>query len=77
MAASTRSAFTSGLRAPLANARRAAVRPARRQQCVSVRAMIREYPDPDFIAETLAEFPDKGVANVEEARVSASDFFYY
>lgn len=27
-------------------------------------------PDPEFIKETLAAFPDKGIATVEEARVS-------
>ena len=30
---------------------------------------IREYPDPGFIAETLEAFPDKAIANAEEARV--------
>lgn len=34
-----------------------------------VRAMIREWPDPDFIAEVKSEFPEKMVASVEEARV--------
>lgn len=38
--------------------------------------MIRQYPDPEFCAETLAAFPDKGVANVEEARVLFSDGGY-
>lgn len=36
---------------------------------VSVKAMIREWPDKDFIAETLSIFPDEGVANAEQARV--------
>ena len=30
----------------------------------------RQHPDPDFIAEVLAAFPDEGVANVEQALVS-------
>ena len=30
----------------------------------------RRWPDPDFIKEVEEAFPDKGVANVEEARVS-------
>lgn len=41
-----------------------------RQRSVSVRAMVREWPDREFIAETLSIFPDEGVANVEQARVS-------
>jgi hypothetical protein len=28
------------------------------------------YPDPDFIQMTKEAFPEKGIANVEEARVS-------
>lgn len=32
-------------------------------------AMIREWPDKEFIAETLEIFPDEGVASVEQARV--------
>jgi hypothetical protein len=31
--------------------------------------MIREWPDKEFIAETLEIFPDEGVASVEQARV--------
>jgi hypothetical protein len=31
--------------------------------------MFREWPDPEFIAVTLENFPEKGVADVEEARV--------
>lgn len=34
-----------------------------------VRAMIKEWPDPEFTAQVKAAFPDKGIANVEEARV--------
>lgn len=30
---------------------------------------VRCRPDPEFIKETLAQFPDKGMATVEEARV--------
>jgi hypothetical protein len=32
--------------------------------------MVREWPDKEFIAETLSMFPDEGVANAEQARVS-------
>lgn len=47
-----------------------AARPAGRAvRAVAVRA-IAAYPDPDFVAETLEAFPDKMIANVEEARVS-------
>jgi rhodanese-related sulfurtransferase len=35
----------------------------------TIRAMIREYPDPDYIAEVLEAFPDKAIANAEEARI--------
>ena len=31
--------------------------------------MIRQYPDPDYIELVKSEFPDKGIANTEEARV--------
>lgn len=34
-----------------------------------VHAMVREWPDPDFIAEVKSDFPEKMVASVEEARV--------
>lgn len=34
--------------------------------------MVREWPDREFIAETLAAFPDAGVANVEQARCLVS-----
>lgn len=34
------------------------------------RPMVREWPDPQFIEETLAAFPAKAIADVEEARVS-------
>lgn len=49
-----------------------AARPAaaRSLRTVAVRAGIRAYPDPDFVAETLEAFPDKMIADVEEARVS-------
>jgi hypothetical protein len=53
-------------------------RPARapaagRGAALVVRAGIRAYPDPDFVAETLEAFPEKMIANVEEARVSAGE----
>jgi hypothetical protein len=41
-----------------------------RSRGVSVNAMVREWPDKEFIAETLSIFPDEGVANAEQARVS-------
>lgn len=31
---------------------------------------LNQWPEPEFVAETLAAFPDKAIANVEEARVS-------
>jgi len=43
---------------------------------MAVRAMIREYPDPEFIAETKEAFPDKAIANAEEARVLFSEAGY-
>lgn len=47
-----------------------------RQRAVSVRAMVREWPDKEFIAETLSIFPDEGVANVEQARCLYSNGGY-
>lgn len=41
----------------------------KRDLVVAPRAFVREYPDPDFIAEVLESFPDKMIANAEEARV--------
>jgi hypothetical protein len=43
-----------------------------RSRGVSVNAMVREWPDKEFIAETLSIFPDEGVANAEQARVGDS-----
>lgn len=40
----------------------------RRGAALAARA-VREYPDPDFIAEVLEAFPDKAIANAEEARI--------
>eukprot|EP00245_Coleochaete_scutata_P005508 TRINITY_DN19132_c0_g1_i1.p1 TRINITY_DN19132_c0_g1~~TRINITY_DN19132_c0_g1_i1.p1 ORF type:complete len:272 (+),score=62.04 TRINITY_DN19132_c0_g1_i1:68-883(+) len=37
---------------------------------------VREWPDPEFIAEVLAEFPEKAIASVEEARVLYSEGGY-
>ena len=42
---------------------------SRRAAVLSARAMVREYPDPDYIAEVLEAFPDKAIANAEEARI--------
>lgn len=41
-----------------------------------MRAYIREYPDPEFIAEVKGAFPDKGIANAEEARVLFTEAGY-
>lgn len=41
----------------------------RRAAALSARAMVREFPDPDYIAEVLEAFPDKAIANAEEARI--------
>lgn len=44
-----------------------------RDRCaVSASAMIAEWTDEEFTAETLASFPDKAIATVEEARVGGS-----
>ena len=31
---------------------------------------INQHPDPDFIKETLAKFPEEGIANIEQCLVS-------
>lgn len=56
----------------------AVIRPvgANRSRGVSVRAMVREWPDKEFIAETLSMFPDEGVANAEQARCLYSNGGY-
>ena len=41
-----------------------------RRSSQQVSAFVREWPDQEFIKETLEAFPEKAVANVEEARVS-------
>jgi rhodanese-related sulfurtransferase len=38
--------------------------------------MVREWPDKEFIAETLSIFPDEGVANAEQARCLFSNGGY-
>lgn len=38
--------------------------------------MVREWPDKEFIAETLSIFPDEGVANAEQARCLYSNGGY-
>lgn len=35
-------------------------------------AMRREWPDKEFVEQVKAAFPDQGMANVEEARVSTN-----
>eukprot|EP00878_Enallax_costatus_P000376 GHUV01000461.1.p1 GENE.GHUV01000461.1~~GHUV01000461.1.p1 ORF type:complete len:237 (+),score=62.36 GHUV01000461.1:352-1062(+) len=47
-----------------------------RQRTVAVHAMIREWPDKEFIQETLSIFPDEGVASVEQARCLYSNGGY-
>ena len=49
----------------------APVRHIQRRADTSVRAMVAQWPDPGFVAEVTEEFPEKGVATVEEARVGA------
>mmetsp|Transcript_14762 Transcript_14762/g.36827 ORF Transcript_14762/g.36827 Transcript_14762/m.36827 type:complete len:226 (-) Transcript_14762:486-1163(-) len=44
-------------------------RPVRARSSVAVKAMIKQWPDPEFTKQVLAAFPDQGIANVEEARV--------
>lgn len=39
-----------------------------RFNAVCVRAMIPMYPDPEYMAQVSEEFPDKMIANTEEAR---------
>lgn len=34
--------------------------------------MVRQWPDPEFVQEVKEAFPDKGIATVEEARVSSA-----
>ena len=45
--------------------RRMAVRVSRQ----AAMAYLREYPEPEFIEEVKETFPEKPIANVEEARV--------
>jgi len=43
---------------------------SRRAAPSAISAMIREFPDPDYIAEVLAAFPEEQfIANAEEARI--------
>ncbi|KAF8055921.1 STR16 [Scenedesmus sp. PABB004] len=49
---------------------------ARSRRAPVVRAMIREWPDPEFIQHTLAAFPDDGVADAEQARCLYSNGGY-
>jgi len=55
-------------RAPRAAAR-ATPRPAPRGAALVPAAGLRMYPEPDFVEETLASFPEKMIADAEEARV--------
>lgn len=38
---------------------------------VEVREEVREWPNPNFVSEVIAAFPDQGLASPEEARVSS------
>lgn len=49
---------------------------SRQQGAVRVCAMVREWPDPEFIAEVKGSFPEKAVATVDEARVLYSEAGY-
>ena len=51
--------------APVTQRRNAVRQPER----MVARAYLREYPDPEFIAEVKETFPEKPIANVEEGRV--------
>lgn len=42
----------------------------RGRSAVVTLAMRREWPDKEFVEQVKASFPDQGMANVEEARVS-------
>ena len=51
-------------------AARVAPRPAApRRAPVAARAGLRMYPEPEFVEETLSAFPEKMIADAEEARV--------
>ncbi|KAG1653867.1 hypothetical protein FOA52_007234 [Chlamydomonas sp. UWO 241] len=59
--------------APRVVVSRAAVcRPAASRGAALVARAYLEYPDPQLIASVAEEFPDKGIANVEEARALLS-----
>lgn len=45
------------------------------RKSVLARAYIREYPYPEFIEEVKEAFPEKPIANVEEARVRNQSFY--
>lgn len=48
-----------------------------RRAPTAISAMVREFPDPDYIKEVLAEFPEeKFIANAEEARILFSEGGY-
>jgi rhodanese-related sulfurtransferase len=57
---------------------RPAARPSARRFAApfAVHAMARAYPDPDYIAEVLESFPDKMIANPEEARILFTEGAY-
>lgn len=64
---------------PLRNAYRIAPRRQRAMaapvaELQTTQQRINQHPDPNFIKETLAAFPDEGVANVEQALVRRVHF---
>lgn len=75
MASTTRRAMSAS-RSQVAG--KAVVAPVRRRtaplraSALQTRAMLRQFPDPEFIAQVKAAFPDQGIADPDEARVLLS-----
>merc|ERR1719217_462603 len=73
--ASSRSTTLRGSR--VAFAARPAVRSvAARRSAVAVKAYL-EYPDPELIESVKTEFPEKGIASIEEARALYAQGYVY
>jgi hypothetical protein len=47
------------------------------QRCLVIQRAYLEYPDPQLIESVKQEFPDKGVATIEEARTLYSLGYTY
>jgi hypothetical protein len=62
--------FMRGSSRVVAVQRRMAVRVSKQ----ATMAYLREYPEPEFIEEVKEAFPEKPIANVEEARVGRDDY---